>query len=69
MEQAAGAPVILQRGREAYEASLAAMRDYTDARNAASDDQLWIVENPHVYTLGLGADPSNVLDAHGIPVV
>ena len=26
-------------------------------------------EHPPVYTLGLGADPSHVLDAHGIPVV
>jgi lipoyl(octanoyl) transferase len=69
LDQAAGSPVILHRGQEAYEASLAAMRDYTAARNAASADQLWIVEHPPVYTLGLGADPSHVLDAHGIPVV
>jgi len=69
MDPAARAPVILHRGQEAYEASLAAMRDYTAARNAASTDQLWIVEHPPVYTLGLGADPSHVLDAHGIPVV
>jgi lipoyl(octanoyl) transferase len=69
MEQAAGSPVILHRGREAYEACLAAMRGYTDARNASFDDQLWIVEHPPVFTLGLGADPSHVLDAHGIPVV
>ena len=69
MDQAAGVPVIVQRGREAYETSLAAMRDYTGARTASSDDQLWIVEHPPVYTLGLGADPSHVLDAHGIPVV
>ena len=69
MDQAASVPSVLHRGQEAYEASLAAMRDYTGARNAASDDQLWIVEHPPVYTLGLGADPSHVLDAHGIPVV
>ena len=69
MDQAAGTPVILHRGQEALEASLAAMRDYTGARNASSEDQLWIVEHPPVYTLGLGADPSHVLDAHGIPVV
>ena len=64
-----GAPVILHRGREAYEASLAAMRDYTSARTATSEDQLWIVEHPPVFTLGLAADPSHVLDAHDIPVV
>ena len=68
-DQAAGLPVILHRGHEAVEASQAAMHDYTGARNASSDDQLWIVEHPPVYTLGLGADPSHVLDAHGIPVV
>jgi lipoyl(octanoyl) transferase len=30
---------------------------------------LWIVEHPPVYTLGLAADPSHVLDARDIPVV
>jgi lipoyl(octanoyl) transferase len=63
------APVILDRGLEGYEASLAAMRAYTSARIATSDDQLWIVEHPPVFTLGLAADPSHVLDAHDIPVV
>ncbi len=60
---------IIDRGHEPYEASFAAMRAYTDARTPDSQDQLWIVEHPPVYTLGLGADPSHVLDAHGIPVV
>jgi len=62
-------PVVLHRGREDYAATFAAMRAFTDARTAATPDQLWIVEHPPVYTLGLGADPSHVLDAHGIPVV
>ena len=69
MDQAAGTPVILHRGQEAVEASLAAMRDYTGARDASSDDQLWIVEHPPVYTLGLGADPAHVLDAGSTPVI
>ncbi|HYD63433.1 MAG TPA: lipoyl(octanoyl) transferase LipB [Noviherbaspirillum sp.] len=60
---------IIDRGHEPYEASFAAMRTYTDARTPDSQDQLWIVEHPPVYTLGLGADPSHVLDAHGIPVI
>ena len=45
------------------------MRAYTDARTAATPNQLWIVEHPPVYTLGLGADPSHILNAHNIPVV
>ena len=69
MDGLTGSPVILHRGREPYQASFDAMRAYTSARTADSADQLWIVEHPPVYTLGLAADPAHVLDAHGIPVV
>lgn len=62
-------PTIIQRGFEPYEASFAAMRAFTDARSADTPDEIWIVEHPPVFTLGLGADPSHVRDAHGIPVV
>jgi lipoyl(octanoyl) transferase len=62
-------PVILQRGLEPYETTYAAMRGFTDQRDADTPDQLWIVEHPPVFTLGLGADPSHVLEAHAIPVV
>lgn len=63
------APLIVQRGVEPFSASFDAMRAFTDARGATTPDQLWIVEHPPVYTLGLGADPSHVLDAHAIPVL
>ena len=62
-------PTIIQRGLEPYETSFAAMRAFTDARTADTPDELWIVEHPPVFTLGLGADPANVLEAHGVPVV
>lgn len=63
------APKIIYRGLEDYQASFDAMRAFTDARTADTEDELWIVEHPPVYTLGLGADPTHVLDPHGIPVV
>jgi len=63
------APAIRQRGIESYEVTFAAMRAFTDTRNADTADEVWIVEHPPVYTLGLAADPSHVLDAHGIPVI
>jgi lipoyl(octanoyl) transferase len=56
-------------GRADYEPTFAAMRAFTDARGDATPDELWIVEHPPVYTLGLGADPGHVLNAHAIPVV
>ncbi|MNR82672.1 Octanoyltransferase [compost metagenome] len=62
-------PLILQRGLEAYDITFAAMRAFTDARSAATADELWVVEHPPVFTLGLAADPSHVLNAHDIPVV
>lgn len=61
--------LVVARGVEPYEQTFAAMRAFTDARTVGTDDQLWLVEHPPVYTLGLGADPSHVLEAHGIPVV
>ncbi len=61
--------LIVNRGVEPYEQTFADMRAFTDARTADTPDQLWLLEHPPVYTLGLGADPAHVLDAHGIPVV
>lgn len=62
-------PAIIDRGFEPYDTTFDAMRAFTSARGADTRDELWIVEHPPVFTLGLGADPSHVLDAHGIPVV
>ena len=60
---------IIQRGSESYETTFAAMRSFTDTRTADTPDQLWIVEHPPVFTLGLGADPAHILNAHAVPVV
>lgn len=62
-------PRIIQHGIEDYQITFAAMRAFTDARDAATPDELWIVEHPPVFTLGLGADQSHVLAAHDIPVI
>jgi lipoyl(octanoyl) transferase len=61
--------LILHRGVEPYEQSFAAMRAFTDTRTPDTEDQLWLVEHPPVFTLGLGADPAHVINPHQIPVV
>lgn len=61
--------VVRQLGQAAYEPTFAAMREFTAARTAATPDELWIVEHPPVFTLGLAADPSHVRTPHQIPVV
>ena len=60
---------IVQRGREDYATTFAAMRAYTDARDADSFDQLWIVEHDPVFTLGLAASRAHVLAPGTIPLV
>ncbi len=52
-----------------YRAVWQAMRDFTDARDQHSIDQLWWVEHAPVFTQGQAGRPEHVLDAGDIPVV
>ena len=61
--------LIQQRGYETYDATFAAMRAFTDSRTASTPDELWLVEHPPVFTLGLGADPAHIIQPHEIPIV
>jgi lipoyl(octanoyl) transferase len=56
-------------GRSDYVPTWRAMQRYTDARGAESPDELWCLEHPPVYTLGMNADPAHVLAAGDVPVV
>lgn len=60
---------LLDRGIESYAVTYAAMREFTDQRNSATPDALWMVQHPSVFTLGLAADPSHILQSHQIPIV
>jgi lipoyl(octanoyl) transferase len=45
------------------------MQEFTRTRGPDTPDELWFVEHPPVYTLGLAAKPEHVLDAGDVPVV
>lgn len=60
---------VLDRGLEDYAISYHAMRSFTDSRGEGTSDQLWLVEHPPVFTLGLGADRAHVIDPGTIPVI
>lgn len=60
---------ILDLGRRDYRETWEAMRAYTDARDRQTQDALWLVEHPPVYTLGRNGDPAHILRATDIPVV
>jgi lipoyl(octanoyl) transferase len=56
-------------GRVAYEPTWRAMQALTRARDERAPDELWLVEHPPVYTLGLAARREHVLAPGDIPVI
>jgi lipoyl(octanoyl) transferase len=46
----------------------AEMRSFTDARTLETPDEVWFVQHPPIYTLGMNADPRHVLEPGDIPV-
>jgi lipoyl(octanoyl) transferase len=45
------------------------MRDFTDKRNADTQDELWLVQHPPVFTQGQAGKAEHVLNPGDIPVV
>ena len=59
----------LNLGLRPYAATEAAMRYFTAARQADTEDELWLVEHDAVFTQGLAGRDDHVLAAGEIPVV
>ena len=60
---------VRELGRRPLAAVWADMQDFTDCRDEATGDEIWFVEHPPVYTLGLNANPEHLLDNTDIEVV
>jgi lipoyl(octanoyl) transferase len=56
-------------GRADYVATWQAMQAFTDARDATTQDEIWLVEHAPVYTLGLAGRREHLLRDNGIPVI
>jgi lipoyl(octanoyl) transferase len=56
-------------GRQAYEPVWHAMQRFTDARDDATTDELWVVEHDPVFTLGQAGKDEHVLAPGEIPVL
>jgi lipoyl(octanoyl) transferase len=63
------APVIRHWGLAPYEPTWRAMQQFTDERQDATADEIWFVEHPPVFTLGLNASREHLLAPGDIPVV
>ena len=64
-------PLVIQRlGRVAYLPTLEAMRAFTENRGDETADELWVLEHPPVFTLGVRSDPGHRPGAaSAIPIV
>lgn len=66
----AGPPLVRRLGIVQYEPTWRAMQSFTAARNAGTPDELWLVEHPPVYTLGLNGKAQHLPRTdNGIPVI
>lgn len=63
------APVIRHLGLVEYEPTWRAMQRFTEERSAATADEIWFLEHPPVFTLGLNASRTHLLAPGDIPVV
>ncbi|MBN27332.1 MAG: octanoyltransferase [Alteromonadaceae bacterium] len=63
-------PVIIrQLGRQPYQPIWQAMQDFTDNRDAHSQDEIWLVEHDPVFTQGQAGKEEHLLAPGDIPVV
>lgn len=62
-------PLIRRLGLVPYEPTWRAMQTFTDGRDASTRDEIWFVQHPPVFTLGLNAAREHLLAPGDIPVV
>jgi len=65
----ATALIIRHLGRQDYLPVWRSMQKLTDARNNDSDDEIWLLEHPPVFTLGQAGKSEHILDQGDIPVL
>jgi lipoyl(octanoyl) transferase len=65
----AGDIAVRAIGRSDYETCWRAMRDFTDRREAGTQDEIWLTEHAPIYTLGLAGRRAHLRRENGIPVL
>jgi len=62
-------PSVHRFGCQDYQKTWQQMQDFTLQRNQDTEDELWIVEHPPVYTVGLNGKEQHILKQTNIPVI
>jgi lipoyl(octanoyl) transferase len=68
-ETVADSVVVRDLGVEPMTETWARMKQFTESREPEAADEVWFVEHPPVFTLGLAGNSDHVLDPGDIPVV
>jgi lipoyl(octanoyl) transferase len=63
------APIIRHLGQVDYQSTWERMQQFTQVRTAQSADELWFLEHPPVFTLGMAGRREHLLAPGNIPVV
>ena len=56
-------------GLQDYSTTWQAMHDFTLNRDENTEDELWVLEHPPVFTQGQAGKPEHILNPHHIPVI
>ena len=61
--------VIRQLGEISYSDTLKAMQKFTEYRNSDTDDEIWLLQHPPVFTMGRTRKDEHILVKTNIPVI
>lgn len=61
--------IIRDLGLQEYEPVWQAMQDFTAKRDNSTADELWCLEHPPIFTMGLNGKKTHLLNIQNIPVI
>lgn len=61
--------IVRELGLQPYQQVWQDMQLFTDQRIDSTEDELWLLQHPPVYTLGKNGKPEHILNSQGIPVI
>ena len=61
--------IVRNKGKCDYEKTYSAMSHFTDCRDSVTTDEIWCLQHPPVYTLGLNGHRKHIITSGNIPVI
>lgn len=61
--------LVRQLGRQDYEPIWRKMQEFTEQRDADTEDEIWLLQHEPVFTQGMNGKPEHILNKNTIPVV